>query len=123
MSAKLLEALGAEHSREAAQERRISERKVVSLRAKVELPDHTILDGQTVDLSSTGVGLYSPRQLQADQDCRLTIDLSVCGEDLELKLLARVCYCTEKAKGRFRAGMRFIGIEPSAAKLLGQLLG
>jgi c-di-GMP-binding flagellar brake protein YcgR len=123
MSAKLLEALGvSEHSRQSAQDRRVSERKVVTLRARVELPDGTVLDGQTVDLSKTGVGLYSPRQLQNGQDCCLTIELSVCGEDLKIKLLGRVCYCTEQAKGRFRTGMRFIGIEPGAAKLLHQLL-
>lgn len=123
MSAKLLEALGApSYSLESAKERRISERKVVSLRATVQLPDGTVLDGQTVDLSKTGVGLFSPRQLQSDQDCRLTIELSVCGETLELKLLGRVCYCTEQTKSRYRTGMRFVGMESGAAKLLGQLL-
>jgi hypothetical protein len=123
VSAKLLEALGAaSHSLESAKERRISERKVVSLRARVQLPDSTVLDGQTVDLSKMGVGLYSPRQLQTDQDCRLTIELSVCGENLELRLLGRVCYCSEQAKGRFRTGMRFVGMEAGTAKLLSQLL-
>lgn len=123
MSAKLLEALGAaSHSLESGKERRISERKVVSLRARVQLPDGTVLDGQTVDLSRTGVGLYSPRQLQTDQDCRLTIELSVCGENLELRLLGRVCYCSEQAKSRFRTGMRFVGMEVGTAKLLSQLL-
>jgi c-di-GMP-binding flagellar brake protein YcgR len=123
VSAKLLEALGAgEHTRTAADERRDSERKIVSLRARVELPDSTVLDGQTVDLSRTGIGLYSPRLLHADQDCKLLIDLSVCGEKLELRLLGRVCYCTEQSQGRYRAGMRFIGIEAGAAKLLNQLL-
>ena len=123
MSAKLLEALGApRHSLESSRERRVSDRKVVSLRARVQLPDSTVLDGQTVDLSKTGVALYAPRQLQADQDCRLTIELSVCGEELELRLLGRVCYCTEQATGRFRTGMRFVGMESGTAKLLSQLL-
>jgi c-di-GMP-binding flagellar brake protein YcgR len=107
---------------ESPDERRISERKVVSLRARVELPDRTVLDGQTVDISKTGVGLYAPRQLQTDQDCQLTIELSVFGEDLALKLRGRICYCTEQAQGRFRTGMRFVGIEPGDAKLLNQLL-
>jgi len=123
VSAKLLEALGAaQRARSAAEERRVSPRKVVSLRAKVQLPDSTVLAGQTVDLSHTGIGLYSPQLLLTDQDCKLTIDLSVCGEELVLRLLGRVCYCTEQSKGRYRAGMRFIGIESGAAKLLSQLL-
>jgi hypothetical protein len=121
MTAKLLEPRGATQRTE-HDERRGSARKVVTLQARVELPDHTVLDGQTVDLSHTGVGLFSPRLLQTDQDCKLTIGLSVCGEDLELRFLARVCYCVEQAKGRYRAGMRFIGIEAGVAKLLNKLL-
>ena len=123
MSAKLLEALGANHHvRSAGEERRVSPRKVVSLSARVELPDNTVLDGQTVDLSHTGIGLYSPQLLLTDQECKLTIDLSVCGETLELKLIGCVCYCKEQAQGRYRAGMRFTRIESSAEKLLNQLL-
>jgi len=123
VTAKLLESLGGtQQQRSAIDERRASARKVVTLRAQVQLPDQTVLNGQTVDLSHTGVGLFSPRLLQTDQDCRVTIPLSVCGEDLEIKLQARVCYCLEQAKGKYRAGMRFIGIEPGAAKLLDQLL-
>lgn len=122
MTAKLEPQEDARPRRTAPEDRRGSERKVVKLQARVELPDHTVLDGQTVDLSHTGVGLFSPRLLQTDQDCKLTIGLSVCGEDLELRFLARVCYCIEQAKGRYRAGMRFIGIEAGVAKLLNQLL-
>ncbi len=123
MTAKLLEASEAtQHQRSVPDERRTSPRKVVTLRAQVELPDQTVLNGQTVDLSHTGVGLFSPRLLQTDQDCKLTIALSVCGEDLELKFLARVCYCLEQAQGQYRTGMRFVGVEADAAKLLNQLL-
>ena len=122
MTAKLEPQEDARPRRTAPEDRRGSERKVVRLQARVELPDHTVLEGQTVDLSHTGVGLFSPRLLQTDQDCKLTIGLSVCGEDLELRFLARVCYCIEQAKGRYRAGMRFIGIEAGVAKLLNQLL-
>lgn len=82
MSAKLIEALGAAQHWAEADERRVSPRKIVSLRARVELPDGTVLEGQTVDLSQTGVGLFSPRFLHAEQDCKLTIVLSVCGENM-----------------------------------------
>ena len=73
-------------ARTRAEERRISPRKVVSLRARVVLPDHTTLDGHAVDLSRTGIGLAAPRMLQAGQECRLLIDLSACGEEIELKI-------------------------------------
>lgn len=122
MTAELLESRQDAPDRRAPKERRGSERKAVRLQARVELPDGTVLEGQTVDVSHTGVGLFSPRLLQTDQDCKLTIGLSVCGEDLELRFRARVCYCIEQAKGRYRTGMRFIGIEAGVAKLLDQLL-
>ena len=104
-----------------AEERRISPRKVVSLRARVVLPDDTTLDGHAVDLSRTGIGLASPRMLQAGQDCQLLIDLAACGEEIELKLAGRVCYCREQA-GKFRAGLHFVGLDAYAARLLDQLL-
>jgi hypothetical protein len=109
-------------ARTRAEERRISPRKVVSLRARVVLPDNTMLDGHAVDLSRTGIGLSSPRMLQSGQECRLLIDLSACGEDLELKLGGRVCYCREQSAGEFRAGLHFIGLDAYAARLLDQLL-
>jgi c-di-GMP-binding flagellar brake protein YcgR len=105
-----------------AEERRISPRKVVSLRARVMLPDNTTLESHTVDLSRTGIGLVAPRMLQTEQDCKLLIDLSACGEAIELKLVARVCYCREQAPEKFRAGMHFIGLDVNAARLIEQLL-
>jgi hypothetical protein len=110
-------------ARARAEERRISPRKVVSLRARVVLPDNTMLDGHAVDLSRTGVGLCSPRMLQADQDCTLLIDHSACGEDIALKLVGRVCYCREQTPNKFRAGLHFIGLDAHAARILDQLLG
>ncbi len=108
-------------ARTRAEERRISPRKVVSLRARVVLPDQTTLAGHAVDLSRTGIGLAAPRMLQAGQECRLLIDLSACGEEIELKLAGRVCYCREHS-GEFRAGLHFVGLDAYAARLIDQLL-
>ena len=103
-------------------ERRIATRKVVNMMAKVQLPDGTVLNGHSTDISQTGIGLFSPRMLQADEQCTLQIDLSVCGMNMELKLAGRVCYCNEQGEGRYRAGMRFVGMDADSAHLLSQLL-
>jgi hypothetical protein len=103
-------------------ERRIATRKVVNLLAKVQLPDGTVLNGHSADISQTGIGLFSPRMLQAEEECTLQIDLSVCGADLELRLAGRVCYCYPQGEGKFRAGMRFVGLDANTAHLLSQLL-
>jgi c-di-GMP-binding flagellar brake protein YcgR len=103
-------------------ERRIAARKVVSLIAKVQLPDGTVLHGHSTDISQTGIGLFSPRMLEPEEECTLQIDLSVCGMDMELRLVGRVCYCHPQGDQRFRAGMRFVGLDAQSAQLLSQLL-
>jgi hypothetical protein len=103
-------------------ERRIATRKVVNLRAKVQLPDGTVLHGHSADISQTGIGLFAPRMLHSDDECTLHIDLSVCGMEMELRLAGRVCYCHPQGEGKFRAGMRFVGLDATASHLLNQLL-
>jgi hypothetical protein len=103
-------------------ERRIAERKTISLRAQVELPNGVVLTSHSTDISRTGIGLYSPSKVRADSECRLSIDLSACGSRAELKLVGRVCYCTEHGSDRYRIGMRFVALEPQAAQLLSTLL-
>ena len=103
-------------------ERRVAARKVVSLIAKVQLPDGTVLHGHSTDISQTGIGLFSPRMLESEEECTLQIDLSVCGMEMELRLVGRVCYCHAQGDRRFRAGMRFVGLDANAKQLLDQLL-
>lgn len=103
-------------------ERRTSQRKVISLQAKLHLPDGTTLDGQTADISETGIGFYSQRMLPSEQDCRLSVRLSACGTETELRLVGRICYCREQSVGKFRVGMRFIGLQTGAAELLAAML-
>ena len=103
-------------------ERRIAARKVVSLMAQVQLPDGTVLHGHSTDISQTGIGLFSPRMLEPEEECTLQIDLSVCGMEMELRLVGRVCYCHPQGDRKFRAGMRFVGLDANAADLLSQLL-
>jgi len=103
-------------------ERRSANRKVVSMLAKVHLPDGTVLDGHSTDISQTGIGLFAPLMLQPEDECTLQFDLSVCGMQLDLRLTGRVCYCYPQGEGKFRTGMRFVGLDANAAHLLGQLL-
>jgi len=103
-------------------ERRIATRKVANMLAKVQLPDGTVLNGHSADISQTGIGLFSPRMLHSDEVCTLQIDLSVCGMNMELRLAGRVCYCHQQGEGKFRAGLHFVGMDDGAAHLLSQLL-
>jgi hypothetical protein len=42
--------------------------------------------------------------------------------EMELRLVGRVCYCYQQGEGKFRAGMRFVGLDADSAQLLSQLL-
>ena len=64
----------------------------------------------------------SPSKVKADRECRVTIDLSVCGTAKALMLTGRVCYCTELAPTKFRVGMRFVGMNAHVSELLETLL-
>ena len=103
-------------------ERRIGNRQVVSLKARLRLQDGSLLDSLTVDLSETGVGFFAPRMLTSDQECKLFVDLSACGTEMELKLVGRVCYCREHSPGKFRVGMRFAGLDSDSAEMLAAML-
>ena len=103
-------------------ERRVAERKVISLRAQIELPNGSVLTGQSADISRSGVAIISPSKVKADRDCRVTIDLSVCGTAKALMLTGRACYCTELAPTKFRVGMRFVGMNAHVSELLETLL-
>jgi len=104
------------------EERRDGKRQLVSLKARLKLQDGTFLDSLTVDISETGVGFFAPRMLPGDQQCKLFVDLSASGTEMELKLDGRICYCREQSAGRFRVGMRFVGLETEAAELLAAML-
>ncbi|MET0497243.1 MAG: PilZ domain-containing protein [Steroidobacteraceae bacterium] len=103
-------------------ERRIGNRQVVSLKARLRLQGGALMDSITVDISETGVGFFAPRMLAPDQECKLFVDLSACGTEMELKLVGKICYCREQSVGKFRVGMRFVGLESDAAEMLAAML-
>jgi len=103
-------------------ERRIGNRQVVSLKARLRLQDGALMDSITVDISETGVGFFASRMLAPDQECKLFVDLSACGTEMELKLVGKICYCREQSVGKFRVGMRFVGLESDAAEMLAAML-
>jgi hypothetical protein len=109
----------AEMSRE--DEQRREHRKLIRLRADVRLPDNSVLEGHTVDLSRRGVGILSPVQLTNGQNCTISLDLTACGENVALRLVGRVCYCMESGN-EYRIGLQFVQMDESTALLISELL-
>jgi c-di-GMP-binding flagellar brake protein YcgR len=99
-------------------EQRRASRRAMRLVAQIRLPDGERLNGQTADISRSGIGFFCPTRLDLGGDCTLIIHISACGTDAELKLVGRVCHCTKLSEDCYRIGMQFIRMDEQTASIL-----
>lgn len=74
------------------------------------------------DLSPTGVGLSTESRLPLNEECMLTLHMSVCGSDYELKMKCRVRHCDAENNKTYSAGLQFIDMTPSTRDTLTLLI-
>jgi hypothetical protein len=103
-------------------ERRIEKRTVLNMPATVLFGDGRSLTAQSVDISRSGMGLFSQHVLPVGEECTVQVDLSACGTDFELKIVGKVCYCRTHASGQFRAGLQFVRMPAETAALMRSLM-
>jgi c-di-GMP-binding flagellar brake protein YcgR len=108
----------AERPRVRIEDQRRASRKEIRLVAQIELPDASLLHGQTADISRAGIGFFSPQPIAIGGDCTLTIEIFACGTRAVLKLIGRVCHCTKQSEDCFRIGMKFIRMDEQTATIL-----
>lgn len=60
------------------------------------------------DLSPTGAGIGTESRLPLNEDCVLTLLMSVCGSDYELKMKCRVRHCEAENNKTYSAGLQFV---------------
>ena len=70
------------------------------------------------DLSVKGVGLSMDSRLPLNEECKLTIQLSVCGSDYELQMKCRVRHCDAVNNKTYEAGLQFIDMTPGTRDTL-----
>lgn len=70
------------------------------------------------DLSPTGVGINTESRLPLNEECMLTLHLSVCGSDYELKMKCRVRHCDAENNKTYVAGLQFIDMTQSTRDTL-----
>jgi c-di-GMP-binding flagellar brake protein YcgR len=70
------------------------------------------------DLSIGGVGVSMDTRLPEHQECKLTIQLSVCGSDYELSMKCRVRHCDPVNNKTYEAGLQFIDMTPGTRDTL-----
>jgi c-di-GMP-binding flagellar brake protein YcgR len=88
-----------------------------SLAGTVEFRDKKIAV-RIDDLSVTGVGVSMDSRLPLNEECKLTIQLSVCGSDYELTMKSRVRHCDKVNNKTYEAGLQFIDMAQSTRDTL-----
>jgi c-di-GMP-binding flagellar brake protein YcgR len=74
------------------------------------------------DLSIGGVGISMDSRLPLNEECKLTIQLSVCGSDYELAMKCRVRHCDKVNNKTYEAGLQFIDMAQSTRDTLKLLI-
>ena len=107
-----------ERPRTQLEEQRRASRKAIRLVAEIRLPTGSVLTGQTADISRSGIGFFCAERVDVGGDCTLSIRISACGTDAELKLIGRVCHCTKQSEDSYRVGMKFIRMDEQTAAII-----
>lgn len=88
-----------------------------SLAGSVEYRDKK-LTVRVNDLSPTGAGISMESRLPLNEECMLTLHMSVCGSDYELKMKCRVRHCDAENNKTYQAGLQFIDMAQSTRETL-----
>jgi c-di-GMP-binding flagellar brake protein YcgR len=88
-----------------------------SLSGSVEYRDKKV-SVRIDDLSIKGVGVSMDSRLPLNEECKLTIQLSVCGSDYELQMKCRVRHCDAVNNKTYEAGLQFIDMTPGTRDTL-----
>ncbi|HEY8540559.1 MAG TPA: PilZ domain-containing protein [Steroidobacteraceae bacterium] len=106
---------------ETPEQRRSSRHETASsLIGTVEFRDKR-LSVRITDLSLSGAGITLDSRLPFNQECKLTIRLSVCGSDYELTMQCRVRYCDAVNSTTYHAGLQFVDMPQSTRDTLSLL--
>ena len=88
-----------------------------SLHGSVEFRDKKVVV-RIDDLSVGGAGVSGDTRLPLNEECRLTIQLSVCGSDYELTMKCRVRHSDKVNNKTYEAGLQFIDMTPGTRDTL-----
>ena len=101
-----------------APERRGKQRTRLHLKADVTLPGDLTIVGHTLDISSGGMSLDVPYQLQPGQRCEIELNLAKLGGPNWVQVIAEVRHCVSSEDGHFQAGLQFVDLDLRVADLL-----
>lgn len=105
-------------------QRRAQERRPLRAQAQLRLTEARVITVHTFDISSGGLGLVSPTNLQVGSNCIVSLPLPDSQHTKAVaKMLAEVSHCIfTSAEGAFKVGLRFIEVPPDSAALISRYL-
>jgi hypothetical protein len=96
--------------------------KSSSLNGTVECRNNTITV-RIDDLSIKGVGVTMNSRLPLNEECKLSIQLAVCGSEYELTMKCRVRHCDAINSKTYHSGLQFIDMTQGTRDTLLLLIG
>jgi hypothetical protein len=105
------------------EDRRVRQRGVLRVQARICLDGEPPLDVHTIDLSAHGLAITAERPLNVGREC--SVELGISAEEIARPpaLRASVRYCARLQDDQFRIGMKFTSMSVEAAELIVAVLG
>lgn len=103
------------------QERRTAPRKPLRRRIALTLADFSVVNGQTVDISSGGLHVAVPQLLKVPQECMFELTVMQDGKVKTLSGRGRMLSCT-CAGMNFNVGLQFLSMEDAGKALVDSVL-
>ena len=101
---------------------RLGQRIALRGAAMLTLLDETRLEAETVDLSLGGICLHVGTPVRLAQLCAVRFDVAEEGARRKILAMGQVVYCDADAPERFKAGIKFIKLDPQDVAVIAGLL-
>jgi PilZ domain len=99
-------------------EQRKSARKKIRRQVIIDIADHGIIRGSTVDISVGGLSVMIPVALAANSRCSVRFELLIDGALVRFAGIGQVANCSCVGMQGFRIGMKFEVKEPKLLSVL-----
>lgn len=102
----------------AGAERRRNPRKRLQRRVAIGLGKGEIIQGQTVEISSGGVGVMLPKALRMGETCIVRFNMLVDGLAVQIDGVGKVANCSCSGLDGFRVGLQLSVRDAHAANVI-----
>lgn len=92
---------------------RQSTRKVLKTKAQLSIEESRPVEVRTIDISVDGLGLLLPGPVTPGQPGKIVVNMYFDGKAHIVSAVGKITYCVFSG-GEFRAGFKFVRLEPAA---------